>query len=128
VREGSSLTIVTYGALVQKALNAAREWAQKGVEIEVIDLRTLVPLDTETVLESVKKTGRILVFYEDVEFLGYGAEISALVAEKAFTHLDAPVMRLAGKFAPIPFAAPMEDFVLPNDAKLKAAIESLIEF
>jgi 2-oxoisovalerate dehydrogenase E1 component len=88
----------------------------------------LVPLDTETVLESVKKTGRILVFYEDVEFLGYGAEISALVAEKAFTYLDAPVMRLAGKFAPVPFAAPMEDYVLPNDAKLKAAIENLIEF
>ncbi len=128
LREGSHLTIVTYGALVQKALNAAREWAQKGVEIEVVDLRTLVPLDTETVLESVKKTGRILVFYEDVEFLGYGAEISALVAEKAFTHLDAPVMRLAGKFAPVPFAAIMEDFVLPNDAKLKAAIEKLIEF
>jgi 2-oxoisovalerate dehydrogenase E1 component len=128
LREGSHLTIVTYGALVQKAMNAAREWAQKGVEIEVIDLRTLVPLDTETVLESVKKTGRILVFYEDVEFLGYGAEISALVAEKAFTYLDAPVMRLAGKFAPVPFAAPMEDYVLPNDAKLKAAIENLIEF
>ena len=128
VREGHHMTVVTYGALVQKAMNAAREWSQKGVEIEVIDLRTLVPLDTQTVLDSVAISGRTLVFYEDVEFLGYGAEVAAMVAEKAFSRLDAPVMRLAGKFAPVPFATTMEDFVLPNDAKLKEAIQTLLDY
>ena len=128
VREGSDATIITYGALVQKSLNAAREWAQKGVEIEVIDLRSLLPLDTETILTSVKKTGRALVFYEDVEFLGYGSEISAIIAEQAFTALDAPVMRLAGKFSPVPFAAIMEDYVLPNDTKLRDSLQKLLDF
>lgn len=128
VREGRHATIITYGALVQKAVMAAREWSQQGVEIEVIDLRSLMPLDTDTILESVVKTGRALVFYEDYEFLGYGSEVAAIIAEKAFTALDAPVMRLAGKFAPIPFAAPMEDFVLPNDEKLKDSIQKLLDF
>lgn len=128
VREGLHATIITYGALVQKAVTAAREWSQQGVEIEVIDLRSLMPLDTDTILESVVKTGRALVFYEDYEFLGYGSEVAAIIAEKAFTALDAPVMRLAGKFTPIPFAAPMEDFVLPNDEKLKDSIQKLLDF
>jgi 2-oxoisovalerate dehydrogenase E1 component len=85
-------------------------------------------LDTDTILESVVKTGRALVFYEDYEFLGFGSEVAAIIAEKAFTALDAPVMRLAGKFAPIPFAAPMEDFVLPTDEKLKDALQKLLDF
>jgi 2-oxoisovalerate dehydrogenase E1 component len=128
VREGRDATIITYGALVQKAVTAAREWSQQGVELEVIDLRSLLPLDTDTILESVVKTGRALVFYEDYEFLGFGSEVAAIIAEKAFTALDAPVMRLAGKFAPIPFAAPMEDFVLPTDEKLKDALQKLLDF
>lgn len=128
VREGSSATIVTYGAMVQKALVAAKEWAKEGVELEVIDLRTMYPLDMDTVLTSVKKTGRVLTLYEDVEFLGLGAEIAAQIADKAFEWLDAPVKRVAGKYSYIPFAAPMEDFVLPNDEKIRTAITDLIKY
>lgn len=128
VKTGTDATIITYGALVQKAINAAKEWMAKGVDIEVIDLRTLLPLDTETILTSVRKTGRVLVFHEDVEFLGFGAEIAAMIAEKAFTALDAPVMRLAGAFSPVPFAGIMEDYVLPNDEKLRNALQQLIDY
>ncbi len=128
VREGSTATIVTYGAMVQKALVAAKEWAKEGVELEVIDLRTIYPLDMETVLTSVKKTGRVLCLYEDVEFLGLGAEIAAQIADKAFEWLDAPVKRVAGKYSYIPFAAPMEDFVLPNDEKIRTALTDLINY
>jgi 2-oxoisovalerate dehydrogenase E1 component len=128
VKTGTDATLITYGALVQKAINAAKEWAAKGVDLEVIDLRTLVPLDTETILRSVRKTGRVLIFHEDVEFLGFGAEVAAMIAEKAFTALDAPVMRLAGAFSPVPFAGIMEDFVLPNDEKLRNALQQLIDY
>ncbi len=128
VREGDRATIVTYGALVQKALVAAKEWAKEGVEIEVIDLRTIYPLDMETVLTSVKKTSRVLCLYEDVEFLGLGAEIAAQIADKAFEWLDAPVKRVAGKYSYIPFAAPMEEFVLPNDEKIRTALTDLIKY
>jgi 2-oxoisovalerate dehydrogenase E1 component len=128
VRTGDCATIVTYGALVQKALVAAKEWAKEGVEIEVIDLRTIYPLDMDTVLTSVKKTSRVLCLYEDVEFLGLGAEIAAQIADKAFEWLDAPVKRVAGKYSYIPFAAPMEEFVLPNDEKIRTAITELIRY
>ena len=128
VKEGASASIITYGAIVQKALMAAREWAKEGVDMEVIDLRTLYPLDSETILTSVRKTGRVLVLHEDVEFLGFGAEIAAQIAEKAFTWLDAPVKRVAGKYSYIPFAAPMEDYVLPNDADIRAALTELLRF
>ncbi len=128
LREGSDLTIVTYGGLVQKALNAAKEYAKEGVEIEVIDLRSLLPLDSETILESVAKTNRVLVLYEDQEFIGLGSEISAQIADKAFSHLDAPVGRVAAKFAPIPFAAPLEDYVLPNDKDIRSGIQRLLDF
>lgn len=128
VREGASASIITYGAMVQKALMAAREWTKEGVDLEVIDLRTIYPLDMDTVLTSVKKTGRVLALYEDVEFLGLGAEIAAQIADKAFEWLDAPVKRVAGKYSYIPFAAPMEDFVLPNDEKIRTAITDLIKY
>ncbi|MCH8486078.1 MAG: dehydrogenase E1 component subunit alpha/beta [Candidatus Cyclonatronum sp.] len=128
VREGTDLTIVTYGALVQKALNAAKAYAKKGVEIEVIDLRTIVPYDAETVHTSVKKTNRVLVLHEDYEFLGFGAEISAQIADHCFESLDAPIVRVAAKFAPIGFAAPYEDYLLPNDADVTNAIERLTAY
>ncbi len=128
VREGSDMTIVTYGAMVQKSLNAAKEYAKQGVEIEVIDLRTIVPYDAETVLESVKKTSRALVLHEDLEFIGFGAEISAQITDKAFQYLDAPVMRVAAKYAPIGYAAPMEDYILPNDNDIREKIDALISY
>ncbi len=128
VREGSDLTIVTYGALVQKALNAAKAYAKKDISIEVIDLRTIVPYDAETVHNSLRKTNRILVLHEDYEFLGFGAEISAQIADACFDHLDAPIARVAAKFAPIGFAAPYEDYILPNDNDVTEAIERLINY
>lgn len=125
LKEGSDLTIVTYGALVQRCLVAAKEYAKNGYEIEVIDLRSIVPLDMDMVLESVKKTNRLLVVHEDLEFIGLGAEISAQIADKAFEYLDAPIKRVAAKYSYIPFADPMEDFVLPNDNDIRNAIEAV---
>lgn len=128
VKPGTDVTIITYGALVQKALTAAKQFEQDGVSVEVIDLRTIVPVDMETVLASVEKTGRALVLYEDVEFGGFGAEIAAQIADKSFVHLDAPVQRLAATYTPVAFAAPMEDFILPTDEKIKNSLRKLINF
>lgn len=128
LREGSDLTLITYGALVQKSLNAAKEYAKQGTEIEVIDLRSIVPLDMETVLQSVRKTSRALVVHEDLEFIGLGAEISAQIADKAFEYLDAPIKRVAAKYSYIPFAAPMEDFIIPNDSDIRNAIDQVINY
>jgi 2-oxoisovalerate dehydrogenase E1 component len=127
-REGRDLTIVTWGALVQKALNAAREYADHGVEIEVVDIRSMLPLDTETILESVSRTNRVLVLHEDQEFMGFGAEIAAQIAENAFDELDAPVKRVAAKFSPIPFAAVMEELVLPQASDIRQAVDALVHY
>ena len=127
-REGRDLTIVTWGALVQKALNAARIYEEKGVEIEVVDIRSMLPLDIETILESVSRTNRVLILHEDQEFMGFGAEIAALLADKAFHELDAPVKRVAAKFAPIPFAPVLEEYVLPQTADIIEAVDGLIHY
>ena len=127
-REGTDLSIITYGFMVHKALAAAKTVAKEGISIEVIDLRSLVPLDTEAVLNSVRKTGRALVLYEDHEFLGYGAEISALIADKAFAALDAPVRRVAGAFTYVPFADPLERAVLPQDKDVLDAIREIVSW
>ncbi|CAN5580442.1 dehydrogenase E1 component subunit alpha/beta [soil metagenome] len=115
VREGSDLTIVTYGAMVYKALNVAKQLEREGVSVEVIDLRTMLPFDQGAVLKSVRKTGRAVVLYEDHEFMGFGAEIAAQISSLAFQSLDAPVKRVAGKFTYVPFADPLERAVLPQD-------------
>jgi 2-oxoisovalerate dehydrogenase E1 component len=126
--EGKDLTIITYGALVQKCMNLAKEFAKNDVSIEVVDIRTIVPLDSETILNSVKKTSKVLVAHEDLEFVGMGAEIAAQIADKAFEYLDAPVKRVAAKYSYIPYAPAMEDYVLPNDNDIRMAIEELIAF
>jgi len=128
VREGTDLTIVTYGMMVHKAANVARQLEKEGVTVEIIDLRTLLPLDMDTVLESVHKTNRALVLYEDHEFVGYGAELAAQIADKAFTVLDAPVKRLAGKFAQIAFADPLERALLPQDEDILDAIRGVVQY
>jgi 2-oxoisovalerate dehydrogenase E1 component beta subunit len=124
-REGSDLTIVTYGAMVYRALEAAEELAVKGTSIEVVDLRSIVPMDEETVIESIAKTSRALVLYESHRFLGVGAEVAAMIAEKAFEHLDAPVERLAPPNTPVPFSPPLEDAYLPQVSDIEAAVERL---
>lgn len=127
-REGSDLTVVTYGMMVHKAVNAARQLEKEGVSVEVIDLRTIVPLDMETVLASVQKTNRALVLYEDHEFIGFGAEIAAQIADAAFEHLDAPIRRVAGAFSPIPFADPLERAVLPQDDDVMNGIREILAY
>ncbi|MCC7159799.1 MAG: tungsten formylmethanofuran dehydrogenase [Ignavibacteria bacterium] len=125
-KEGDDLTIVTYGAMVEKALKTSREMEKKGYGVEVIDLRTLVPLDIETVLNSVKKTGKVIVFYEDTKFMGFGAEIAAQIAEAAFEYLDAPIKRVAGLHIHIPFT--LESHALPQDSWIMKAAEELLAF
>jgi 2-oxoisovalerate dehydrogenase E1 component beta subunit len=124
-REGVDVSIVTYGAMVHKALEAADALAQRGVSAEVVDLRTVYPFDEETVLRSIEKTSRALVLYESYRFLGIGAEVAAMIAEKAFEHLDAPVVRLAPPNVPVPFSPPLEDAFLPQVADIEAAVDRL---
>jgi 2-oxoisovalerate dehydrogenase E1 component beta subunit len=124
-REGTDVSVITYGAMVHKTLEAAQNLQERGVSTEVVDLRSIVPLDEETVLESVAKTSRALVLYESHRFLGVGAEIAATIAESAFEHLDAPVARLAPPNTPVPFSPTLEDAYLPQVADIEAAIERL---
>ncbi len=128
VREGTDLTIVTYGMMVHKAANVARVLDKEGISVEIIDLRTLLPVDMDTILASVMRTNRALVVYEDHEFLGYGAELAAQIADRAFAHLDAPVRRVAGKFAPIAFADPLERELLPQDEDILTGIRAVLNY
>jgi len=127
-REGINATIVTYGAMVGKAEEVARELAQESVEIEIIDLRSLIPWDSQSVINSVKKTSRVLVLHEATKTGGIGAEIAAVLSEKAFEYLDAPIVRLASEDTPVPFAPVLEDFFMPNAAKIRAALERLLSY
>jgi 2-oxoisovalerate dehydrogenase E1 component beta subunit len=124
-REGTDVSVITYGAMVHKALEAAESLARKGISAEVVDLRTIVPLDEHTVLRSVEKTSRALVLYESHRFLGVGAEVAALIAERAFEHLDAPVERLAPPNVPVPFSPTLEDAYLPQVSDIEAAVDRL---
>jgi len=127
VKEGADLTIVSISQMVQKAVLAANELAEQGIHAEVIDLRTLVPLDTETVLKSVRKTGRLLIADED--YLGFGltGEIAALIAENLDTvTLKAPIKRLAVPNVPIPYSRPLEQFVIPQVANIVLAAQQLL--
>lgn len=127
-REGNDLTIVTYGAMVEKALKASRELEKKGYGVEVIDIRTIVPLDTETIINSVKKTGKVIVFHEDSKFIGFGAEIASQIAEKAFEYLDAPIKRVAGLHVHIPFHPALENAALPQDSWILKAAEEMLAY
>ena len=127
-REGTDVTVVSYGMMVHKSMNAARVLEKDGISVEVVDIRSIVPLDSETILNSVRKTGKAIVIYEDHEFIGFGAEIAAQIADAAFEYLDAPVRRLAGAFSPIPFADPLEKAVLPQDDTVLGAIRDLSSY
>jgi 2-oxoisovalerate dehydrogenase E1 component subunit beta len=128
-REGKHLTVISYGYTLQLSLQAADKLTEKGIQVEVVDLRTLSPLDKETILTSVAKTNRCLIVHEDHRTLGIGAEISAIIAEEAFDCLDAPIMRLTAPDVPaIPFAAPMEKFYMPSVEKIMAAMEQVASY
>ncbi|HCG98864.1 MAG: pyruvate dehydrogenase [Candidatus Aquicultor primus] len=124
-REGSDLTIVTYGAMVQTALLAAEKAQSSGVSVEVVDLRTVFPIDKETVLNSVAKTSKAIMLYEDTRTLGIGAEVSAIIAEEGFEHLDGPIIRVSAPDAPVPFSPPLEDYFIPQVEDVLAAIDRL---
>lgn len=124
-REGSDLTIVTYGAMVQTALQAAEKAQAGGVSVEVLDLRTVFPIDKEAVLNSVAKTSKAIMLYEDTRTLGIGAEVSAIIAEEGFEHLDGPILRVSAPDAPVPFSPPLEDFFIPQVDDVMAAIDKL---
>ncbi|MBI2620509.1 MAG: dehydrogenase E1 component subunit alpha/beta [Ignavibacteriales bacterium] len=124
-REGTDITVITYGAMVQKSLEASRKMEERGVSIEVIDLRTLNPLDIRTMYDSVKKTGKVLVVHEDTITAGFGAEIAALISTNCFESLDGPVFRVGALDTPVPYSPPLENAMLPNEEKILAAIEQL---
>jgi 2-oxoisovalerate dehydrogenase E1 component beta subunit len=127
-REGDDATLVTYGAMVAPSLEAADRVAKEGVEVEVIDLRTLLPLDTAAIFRSVEKTSRALIVHEDVKTLGIGAEISALLMEERFDRLDAPVMRVTYPDTHPPFSHVLEAANLPNADKITDALRKLAAY
>ncbi len=128
-RVGSNLTVVAYGLMAHYALEAADRVAPDGIGVEVIDVRSLRPLDKETILGSVRKTGKALVVYEDNRFGGYGAEICATIAEEAFDYLDGPVMRVAGPDVPgVPYNHVLEDWFMVNPDRIEAAIRRLAAY
>lgn len=127
-RAGEDVTIVTYGALVQKSMQVATELAKEGIEVEIVDIRTICPLDVETILNSVAKTNRVLVAYEDTLTAGFGSEIVSIIADRAFEYLDAPVKRVAAKDTPIPYNWDLEAAVLPQERHIKEAIQELVAY
>lgn len=129
IKEGTDATIVTYGMGVRDSVNCVRLYEKEyNKSIEIIDLRTIIPWDKELVLNSVKKTGRLLVFHEDTLTTGFGAEIAATVGQELFNYLDAPIMRLAAKDSHIPYAPVYEEDVLPNEKKVRDMLDKLMGF
>ncbi len=127
VRQGSDVTVVAMGTMLQKAQTVADEYAKYSIGVEIIDPRSLVPLDKETILNSVAKTGRLVVVDEAHQTCSAASEICAVVAEEAFDSLKAPVRRVCSLDVPIPYSPPLEDFVLPDERRISKAIESILE-
>jgi pyruvate/2-oxoglutarate/acetoin dehydrogenase E1 component len=125
-REGEDVTVVATGRLVHESLKAAEQAAEEGISVEVFDPRTLQPLDEDALIASVKRTNRAVVAHEAVTRMGWGAEVAAVVQEKAFDYLDAPVARVGAKFTPIPFAPVMEEWVIPHAKDVLAAIKKTV--
>ncbi len=126
VREGAQVTLLCYGAMVHTCIEAAEKAAAEGFDPEIIDLRTLLPLDTETILESVRKTGRVVIAHEAPKTCGYGAELAAMIAEKALMSLEAPIARVAGFDTPFPYT--LENEYLPSPDRVAAAIKTTASF
>jgi 2-oxoisovalerate dehydrogenase E1 component beta subunit len=127
-RPGSDLTIVAYAAMVHASLEAAEQLSGEGLDAEVVDLRTLSPLDRDTLLDSVRRTGKLLVVHEDTRTGGLAGEIAALVSESAFADLDGPIMRVTALDTPVPFSAPLEEYFLPNAARIAEAARELARY
>jgi 2-oxoisovalerate dehydrogenase E1 component beta subunit len=127
-REGRDITILSYAAMMHTSLEAAAELAKDGIEAEVIDLRTLMPLDKDAILASVKKTNKLLIVHEDTRTGGIAGEIASLVCENAFEDLDGPIARVTSLDTPVPYAPTLEEHFLPNVAKVAAAARELARY
>ena len=125
VREGRDLTVVTYGSMVWVALDAAEKLAEEGASVEVVDLRTLVPLDRDTVCESVKKTSKVLLLHEDTRTGGMAGELAASITESIWEYLDGPIVRVTAPDTPVPYSPPLEEAFLPNCDKVVKKARSL---
>ena len=128
VKQGKDASIITYGSTVHMAIEAAEKLEARGISVEIIDIRTLVPFDEETVLASVKKTNRVLITHEATLTGGFAGEIAARISEKAFEYLDAPIIRIAAFDSPTPFAPTLEKAMLPNTEKIIAGLENLLSY
>jgi acetoin:2,6-dichlorophenolindophenol oxidoreductase subunit beta len=127
VRSGRDATVIAVGRMVVEAMTAATELAKSGAEVEVIDVRTVQPLDSRTILDSVRRTNRAVVVHEAVTFGGIGAEIAAQIQEEAFDYLDAPVLRLGAPFSPVPFSPVLERAYIPDSNRIAAGVRRLLE-
>jgi 2-oxoisovalerate dehydrogenase E1 component beta subunit len=127
-KEGRDLTIVTYAAMVHASLEAAEQLTREGIEAEVVDLRTLLPLDREAIIESVRRTNKLLVVHEDTRTGGIAGEIAAMVTDAAFDDLDAPIRRVTSLDTPVPFSPPLEERFLPNPARIADAARELARY
>ena len=124
-RAGRDLSILAYGAMVWTALEAAATLEREGIDAEVVDLRTLLPLDEETILSSVGKTNKAIIVHEATRTGGIGAEIAAVLSERCFEYLDAPLVRVTAPDTPVPYSPPLEEFFLPNADKVCRAARAL---
>ena len=127
-RDGDHLSVITWGAMVYTADEAAQQLESDGVSVEIVDLRTVMPWDRQAVLESVRKTSKALVLHEDTRTGGFGAEIAASIAEEAFEDLDAPVKRIAAPDTPVPFSPPLEKAFIPQVEDVVAGLRELAEY
>jgi pyruvate/2-oxoglutarate/acetoin dehydrogenase E1 component len=125
-REGEDVVVFAYGAMLHVAMEAAELAAAKGINVEVVDIRTLLPFDIETIMSSVKKTGKVVILHEACKTCGFGAEIAAQIAERGLLHLEAPIIRVAGFDTPFPFI--LEDDYMPNANRVLSAIEKVHNF
>jgi 2-oxoisovalerate dehydrogenase E1 component beta subunit len=127
-REGKDLAVITYGAMVWTALEAAQELEKGGISLEVVDLRTLLPYDKEAVLASVRKCNKVILLHEDTQTGGMAGELAALISEKAFEDLDGPIVRITAPDTPVPFSPPLEEYFLPNTRKVIEAAKKLADY
>lgn len=127
-REGKDISVITYGAMVHVALEAAEKLKEEGIDLEVVDLRSLLPYDKEAILNSVVKTSKVILLHEATRIGGYAGEIAAVIAEEVFDCLDGPIVRVTAPDTPVPFSPPLEDFFLPNAEKLMKAARKLAAY
>ncbi len=126
--EGTDVSVITYGAMVHTALEAAQTLKEKGISVEIVDLRTILPLDKKSIFNTVKKTNKVVILHEQTKTGGVGAEISALINEHCFEYLDGPVIRVAAPDTPVPYSAQMEDVFIPKPGDVISAVEKLMRY